>query len=173
MLWHFLAMVLAPGALSFDCARYTVQCVDTSLTPQYADCAATVAANPSGMTCRIEHLGRITDGDSATQTQHCPHAQETATGPCASENPLASSPTPSPSPSPSPVPAGSPTPAPSPSPSPVPASSPTPSPSQSPSPAANGNVDGSLHVSAPSSWMWAVCSTLLVYSTLNSARVQT
>eukprot|EP00930_Biecheleria_cincta_P000762 TRINITY_DN10182_c0_g3_i1.p1 TRINITY_DN10182_c0_g3~~TRINITY_DN10182_c0_g3_i1.p1 ORF type:complete len:158 (+),score=15.58 TRINITY_DN10182_c0_g3_i1:79-552(+) len=157
MLWHFLAMVLAPGALSFDCARYTVQCVDTSLTPQYADCAATVAANPSGMTCRIEHLGRITDGDSATQTQHCPHAQETATGPCASENPLASSPTPSPSPSPSPVPA----------------SSPTPSPSQSPSPAANGNVDGSLHVSAPSSWMWAVCSTLLVYSTLNSARVQT
>eukprot|EP00930_Biecheleria_cincta_P000761 TRINITY_DN10182_c0_g1_i4.p1 TRINITY_DN10182_c0_g1~~TRINITY_DN10182_c0_g1_i4.p1 ORF type:complete len:660 (+),score=51.41 TRINITY_DN10182_c0_g1_i4:99-2078(+) len=100
---------VSSATTSFDCARYTAQCVDTSVTPQYADCAATVAANPSGMTCRIEHLGRITDGDSATQTQHCPHAQETATGPCASENPLASS-----SPSPTPAPLQSPTPLPSP-----------------------------------------------------------
>jgi len=94
------------SALLFDCARYTAQCVDTSVTPEYANCAATVAANPSGMTCRIEHLGRITDGDSATQTQHCPHAQETARGPCASENPLASF-LPSPSPTPLPLPANS------------------------------------------------------------------
>jgi hypothetical protein len=70
----------------------------------YADCAGTVAANPTGMQCRIEHLTNCiinyTTADAAVGGMmqvcryaeaggaeiHCRHAQPIATGPCASES---------------------------------------------------------------------------------------
>merc|ERR1719428_757393 len=45
-----------PTPTQFDCNLYKTTCVDTSITPAYGDCASTVALNPNGMTCRIEHL---------------------------------------------------------------------------------------------------------------------
>ena len=63
--------------------------MDTGITDAYTSCTGSQDANTASIfDCRVEHLGRITDGDSATQNQHCPHAGPVSTGPCAGDNPL-------------------------------------------------------------------------------------
>ena len=46
---ELLIPVVAPN---FDCDLYKTTCVDTSITPAYADCAATVAANPGDVSAQ-------------------------------------------------------------------------------------------------------------------------
>ena len=79
-----LASSLPLYAAGFDCAAYVSTCKDTANYKAYGDCAATVAANEDGMTCRTTHLG-LASADADAATIHCPHAQEAATGPCATE----------------------------------------------------------------------------------------
>jgi uncharacterized surface protein with fasciclin (FAS1) repeats len=77
---HVIDKVLRPNAW-FPCSLYQSTCSGLSNYEAYSDCAATVAANPSGMQCRTEHLYLARDNADV----HCPHAQPSATGPCASE----------------------------------------------------------------------------------------
>lgn len=70
-------------AAEFDCALYVTRCVDTSISPAYADCAGSLAANPDAvngaLSCRQNHL-ELAASDAAL---HCPHASEAGTGgPC-------------------------------------------------------------------------------------------
>ncbi|CAE8630741.1 unnamed protein product [Polarella glacialis] len=67
---------------SFNCSLYASTCSETAGYKAYADCSATVAANPLGMVCRTYHLGVAAKPGNA---MHCPNAAENATGPCAAE----------------------------------------------------------------------------------------
>jgi len=65
---------------AFNCTLYASTCSGVTGYEAYGHCASTVASND--MTCRETHLGLAAQSGGAAT--HCPHAQPTATGPCAS-----------------------------------------------------------------------------------------
>jgi len=71
----------------FDCAEYVSICSGVAGYSAYSNCASTVTANgANGMACRTEHLTlAVITRSSGGDATHCPHAAETATGPCAAE----------------------------------------------------------------------------------------
>jgi len=66
---------------AFDCAVYASTCSNVTTYVAYSDCAATVAANPGGMQCRIQHLQLA----AADADKHCIHAAEQVSDACTSE----------------------------------------------------------------------------------------
>ncbi|CAE8597205.1 unnamed protein product [Polarella glacialis] len=78
-----LALCLSWASAAFNCSLYASTCSGTTGYTAYSSCSDTVAANLGGMACRIYHLGVAAMAGNATE--HCPHAAQDATGPCATE----------------------------------------------------------------------------------------
>jgi len=69
----------------FDCAKYVSTCSGTTNYMAYPNCAATVLYNPTGMTCRITHLGLAMGTGANDAATHCNHAMPAPTAPCNAE----------------------------------------------------------------------------------------
>jgi len=74
-----LLSCLVGAHAAFNCTLYASTCSNVTGYEAYGDCASTVASN--NMTCRETHLALAAAADGAVN--HCPHAQPSATGPCA------------------------------------------------------------------------------------------
>jgi len=74
-----LLSCLVGAHAAFNCTLYASTCSGVTGYEAYGDCASTVASN--NMTCRETHLALAAKAGGAAT--HCPHAQPSATGPCA------------------------------------------------------------------------------------------